>query len=83
MNFLIDDKTKSTVLQIGHNFGAIHDEITEHCNTPGYIMGESGTSALAQQSLESLSFSSCSERCIKQDLEVRTEILKIILTSNA
>jgi len=55
--------------EIGHNFGAIHDEITEHCDTPGYIMGESGTSALAQQSLESLSFSSCSERCIKQDLE--------------
>lgn len=55
--------------EIGHNFGAIHDEITEHCNTRGYIMGESGTSLLAQTSLESRSFSSCSERCIKQDLE--------------
>lgn len=55
--------------EIGHNFGAIHDEITDHCDRPGYIMSESGTSLLAKTTLESRSFSSCSERCIKQDLE--------------
>eukprot|EP00092_Neocalanus_flemingeri_P008939 GFUD01009616.1.p1 GENE.GFUD01009616.1~~GFUD01009616.1.p1 ORF type:complete len:480 (+),score=109.95 GFUD01009616.1:684-2123(+) len=55
--------------EIGHNFGAIHDEITEHCNTSGFLMGQSGTSLLTKDTLEGRSFSSCSERCIKQDLE--------------
>jgi len=55
--------------EIGHNFGAIHDQITESCNTTGYIMGESGTSLLEKATFESRSFSPCSERCIKQDLQ--------------
>jgi len=56
--------------EIGHNFGAIHDEDTESCNNmPGYIMGFSGTSLLTQAELETRSFSPCSERCIRQDLE--------------
>jgi len=56
--------------EIGHNFGAIHDEDTENCDMPGYIMGYSGTSLLTQtEMLETRSFSPCSERCIRQDLE--------------
>jgi len=55
--------------EIGHNFGAIHDEDTLYCNKPGYIMGYSGTSQAQTEMLESRSFSSCSERCIRQDLQ--------------